>query len=104
MACVLGIVGAVGAQERRGRSQETGIALEVTYLAGQAPTYQTVPWASAPRGWVWYARFGRVAGWKLPAGAQPIRAVRIVPFLDEEAVESPYRFCAERSFTIQRMK
>src|SRR4030095_13755357 len=24
--------------------------------------------------------------WQLPAGAQPIQAVRIVPFLDEEAV------------------
>jgi hypothetical protein len=74
------------AQPAQRPSTLTGIALEVTYLAGQAPTYQTVPWASAPRGWVWYGRFGRVAGWQLPAGAQPIQAVRIVPFLDEEAV------------------
>lgn len=75
-----------GAQPAPRSSSPTGLAIEVSYLAGQAPTYQPVPRASAPRGWVWYARFGRVAGWQLPAGTQPIRAVRIVPFLDEEAV------------------
>ncbi len=81
--CLLGVARAQDAQKP---SKETGIALEVTYEDGRAPSYQAVPWASAQRGWVWYGRFGRVAGWQLPAGAQPIRAVRIVPFLDEDAV------------------
>ena len=86
VAVVISLLSVAGAQQSPTPSKETGIVLEVTYLAGQAPTYQRVAWASAPRGWVWYARFGRVAGWNLPAGAQPVQAVRVTPFLDEEAV------------------
>lgn len=80
------VVGVTAQVQEAQPPRPTGLALEVTYLPGQAPSYQPVPWASAPRGWVWYGRFGRITGWQLPAGAKPIRAVRVVPFLDEEAV------------------
>lgn len=86
VSVVISLLGVAGAQQSPNPSKATGIALEITYEAGLAPTYQPVPWASAQRGWVWYARFGKVAGWTLPAGAQPVRAVKVVPFLDEEAV------------------
>lgn len=86
VAVAICLLGVGRAQESQKPSKETGILLEVTYEAGRAPAYQTVTWASSPRAWVWYGRFATVPGWQLPAGALPVRAVRIVPFLDEEAV------------------
>jgi hypothetical protein len=86
VSVVISLLGVAGAQQSPTPSRATGIALEVTFFPAEPPTYQPVPWAGATRGWVWYARFGKVAGWTLPAGAQPVRAVKVVPFLDEEAV------------------
>lgn len=86
VSVVISLLGVAGAQQSSTPSKATGIALEVTHDAGLAPAYLPVPWASAPRGWVWYARFGKVVGWRLPEGAQPVRAVKVTPFLDEEAV------------------
>ena len=86
VSVVISLLNVASAQQSQNPSSQTGLALEVTYKAGWPPAYQPVPWASAPRGSVWYGRFGRVAGWGPPAGAQPVSSVRVVPFVDEEAV------------------
>lgn len=56
---------------------ESGWLLEVTYLKDAPPAYARVflPGSLVLGGW--FARFGHVPGWELPAGATPIRAVRI---------------------------
>ena len=84
IVCLLVTAGAQQQQQRR--PPITGLALEITYLEGRPPAYQQVPWSNIPKGGAWYGLFGRVAGWQLPAGAEPVNAVRIVPYLDGDTV------------------
>ncbi|HEY8184816.1 MAG TPA: hypothetical protein VIF64_02040 [Pyrinomonadaceae bacterium] len=72
--------------QRSQHSNETGWLLEVTFLKGAPPAYERVRWPESQTPGDWFGRFGKVAGWQLPAGAQPIRAVRIVPHLQGETV------------------
>lgn len=65
---------------------ETGLALEVVFLKGRPPAYQSVAGSRSKKGGVWYGLFGRIAGWQLPNGALPIGAVRLVPYLKGETI------------------
>jgi hypothetical protein len=65
------------AQQTQQRLNESGWLLEVTYLKGAPPAYERVRLPGSKKPGDWFARFGRVAGWQLPADAQPIQAVRI---------------------------
>lgn len=65
------------AQQTKLLPNQTGWLLEVTYLKGAPPAYERVRLPGSKMPGDWFARFGKVAGWQLPAGAQPISAVRI---------------------------
>lgn len=88
--CLLITLGtAVSAQSQgQTRPAPTNLALEIHYFKAAPPAYQTVPPVSSkPSGsGAWYARFGRVENWQLPAGELPIRAVNVVSRLDGEMV------------------
>ncbi len=86
-ASVLCLLSSVSAQEPpKPQNADSGLALEVTFLRDTAPAYQMVTRTEAPKGGTWYARFGRVAGWRLPPGQKPIGAVRVVPYLEDDKV------------------
>lgn len=73
-------------QENRTSQAPTGLALEVVSHKAFPPAYTAVPGpVGKPRG-AWYARFGRIEGWQLPAGHLPIRAVNILSQLSGEEV------------------
>lgn len=75
------------AQIPQGRPTPTGLALEITYFEGRPPAYEPVRRLKLPRGeGTWFGLFGRVADWRLPAGAQQVSAVRVVPYLDDDTV------------------
>ncbi len=76
------------AQSQQARPTATGLAVEVTYFEGRAPAYEPVRRTKLPRGeGSWFGLFGRVKEWQLPTGAQPVSAVRVVPYLDGEMVK-----------------
>src|SRR6185295_3030511 len=76
------------AQPQQTRSTPTGFAIEVTYFEGRAPAYEQVRRAKLPPGeGSWFGLFRRVKEWQLPAGAQPVSAVRVVPYFDGETVK-----------------
>lgn len=64
----------------------TRLALEVTYYPGRKPAYQTVQVADSQKPGTWYALFGHIASWRPIAGAPVIRAVRLVPRIEGDAV------------------
>ncbi|HEY5073241.1 MAG TPA: hypothetical protein VII34_01010 [Pyrinomonadaceae bacterium] len=64
----------------------TRLALEVTYYPGRKPAYQTVQVADSQQQGTWYALFGHIASWRPIAGAPVIRAVRLVPRIEGDAV------------------
>jgi hypothetical protein len=65
------------AQQTKPQPNQTGYLLEVTYLKGAPPAYERVRLPGSKMPGDWFGRFGHVPGWQLPAGAQPISAVRI---------------------------
>lgn len=67
-------------------SNDTGLALEVSFLKSKPPAYQPVGRLRSKKSGSWYGLFGTVPGWKLPQGALPISAVRLVPYLRDEVV------------------
>lgn len=76
------------AQTSPGRPSPTGQALEIAYREGKPPAYEPVRRVKLPPGeGSWFGSFARVAGWHLPAGAQLVSAVRVVPYLDGDAVK-----------------
>ena len=76
------------AQSQPARPTPTGLAIEVTHFTGRAPAYEPVRRTRLPRGeGSWFALFGRVKEWQLPAGTQPVSAVRVVPYLDGDTVK-----------------
>ena len=70
------------AQPKPENRTPSGLVLEVVFVPGVNPAYQTVPRSETqpPRG-TWYGWFAPVKGWKLPANASPIQAVNIIPYL-----------------------
>ncbi|HEX8746968.1 MAG TPA: hypothetical protein VF717_07190 [Pyrinomonadaceae bacterium] len=67
-------------QDRPVAPPQANVAVEVTYLKGTPPAYETVPGRS------WFARFQRVEGWRAEPGALPVRAVDIATRMEGEAV------------------
>ncbi|HEY6122423.1 MAG TPA: hypothetical protein VIV66_20880 [Pyrinomonadaceae bacterium] len=65
----------------------TRLALEVTFVAGTAPAYQTVPGPEAKQSGAWYGRFSRTPGWQLPEGALAVTAVKIESLFNGETVD-----------------
>jgi len=88
IAITLSLFETTSAQSQQARSTATGFAVEVTYFEGRPPAYEAVRRTKLPRGeGSWFGLFGRVKEWQLPAGAQPVSAVRVVPYLDGETVK-----------------
>ncbi len=81
----LSFFGHTYAQPSPSTGREIGLTLEVTFLKGRPPGYLAVGPTSTNAGG-WFAMFGRIPGWQLPKDAQPINAVRLVPYLKGEAV------------------
>jgi hypothetical protein len=76
------------AQSQQARPSATGLAVEVTYFEGRGPAYEPVRRTKLPRGeGSWFGLFGRVKEWQIPTGAQPVSAVRVVPYLDGDTVK-----------------
>lgn len=65
------------AQQAKLLPNQTGWLLEITYLKDAPPAYERVRLPGSKMPGDWFGRFGHVAGWQLPAGALPIRAVRV---------------------------
>lgn len=87
---LLQIGGFVNAQEREAPAKPAALALEVTYLKGTPPTFQTV-YAAMPGGkppGTWYGRFGRLRASRPGNGSPPVRAVNIVPQFEGDAVRA----------------
>ncbi len=74
------------AQPKPVHPADTGLVLEMAFVKSTSPTYQTVYWPDSPNPGNWSARFGKVAGWQLPSGKLPVRAVRVLPVLMGRAV------------------
>src|SRR4051794_33990716 len=75
------------AQQVRTRPMPTDFALEVTYFEGRKPAYEAVQRLKLPKGdGSYFGMFGHVKRWQLPAGAAPVGAVRVVPYLDGDSV------------------
>jgi len=88
IAITLSLFEATSAQSQQTRNTPTGFAVEVTYFEGRAPAYEPVRGTKLPRGeGSWFGLFGRIKEWSPPAGAQPVSAVRVVPYLDGETVK-----------------
>jgi hypothetical protein len=86
VASVFCFLATAAAQQPQSRNTATGLTLEITMLKGIAPEYLPVLSKNMPRGGAWYPRFDRIAEWHLPAGEQPIYAVRLVPFVEADTV------------------
>ena len=65
----------------------TRLALEIVFLKGQPPSLYPVAGPQAKQSGGYSARFGRVAGWKLPDGVLPVRAVQVVSRLEGEQIK-----------------
>lgn len=74
------------AQENAAHPADTGLILEMGFVKSLPPTYQTVYWPDSPNPGNLSLRFSRVASYRLPPGAQPVRAVRVLPVLTGKAI------------------
>jgi hypothetical protein len=86
LVCFLVSPKALVAQESAPTPTPTRLALEVTYYPGKKPAYQTVQVADSQQQGTWYALFGHITSWRPIAGAPVIRAVRLVPRIEGDAV------------------
>lgn len=75
-------------QEDLPRQTPNGLVLEIVYYKNTAPAYQAISRPDGRPGVAWYARFGRIQNWQLPAGQLPIRAVNIASRLDGEVASA----------------
>jgi hypothetical protein len=88
IAITLSLFELTSSQSQQSRSTATGFAVEVTFFEGKPPAYEAVRRTKLPRGeGSWFGLFGRIKEWSLPPGAQPVFAVRVVPYLDGETVK-----------------
>jgi hypothetical protein len=74
---LLGCLCAYSPEQELKQLNQTGWLLEITYLKNAPPAYHNVFLPGSLVSGGWFARFGHIPGWELPAGAAPIRAVRI---------------------------
>ena len=72
------------AQVTQPTPQQSNLVLEVVFLKGKSPAYQSV--YDLKRDGTRYGLFGRVPGWQLPSGALPVTAVRVTPYVRGETV------------------
>lgn len=92
------------AQPVRTRPAPTDFALEVTYFAGRKPAYEAVQRVKLPKGdGSYFGMFGHVTGWQLPAGALPVGAVRVVPYLDGAAVSVSFSVLRGKFLDVEEM-
>jgi hypothetical protein len=83
---VLQLSGSAGAQEKRTAAERPGLALEVMFLKGMPPAFQAVSMGNAKATGGWFARFGRIPGGKSIESETPVRAVRVISRIEEEAI------------------
>ncbi len=94
----------MSAQAVRTRPAPTDFALEVAYFEGRAPAYEPVQRLKLPKGeGSYFGMFGHVHGWQLPAGALPVGAVRVVPYLDGEAVSVSFSVLRGKYLDVEEM-
>jgi hypothetical protein len=68
-------------------SARATLKLEVNYNPATSRAYIDIRGLEAKPAWVWFTRFVRIPGWRLPHGALPIRAVRLEPQFNGETTE-----------------
>jgi hypothetical protein len=69
------------------KSSPTGLTLEINFYKGRPPAYQTVAESATEAGWAWYSLFKRIPDFQISADSLPVRAVKIVPYLEKDAVK-----------------
>ena len=74
---------AISAQEIPNNLPPNNLVLEVTYFKGNQPASQEIGAHARSKPSTWYARFQRIDGWQPKPGEFPVRAVNLVPYLDE---------------------
>lgn len=74
------------AQDKVVPPANTGLVLEMAFIKSAPPAYQTVYSSDSANPGNLSFRFGRVAGWQLPPGTQPVGLVRVLPVLRDKAV------------------
>lgn len=73
-------------QENSTPLMATRLALEITFVKGQPPSLYPVASQQAKPSGGWTLRFGRIADWKPPDGALPVRAVQVESRMDGNLV------------------
>ncbi|MCA1638495.1 MAG: hypothetical protein LC768_09215, partial [Acidobacteria bacterium] len=63
------------------------LVLEITFLNGRPPAYQTISESAANSKWAWYSLFKRTPDFQIPAGGLPVRAVKFVPYFEKDSVK-----------------
>jgi len=63
------------------------LKLEVNYNPAMPRAFIDIRGLEAKPAWIWFTRFVRIPGWRLPQGALPIRAVRLEPQFNGETTE-----------------
>jgi len=83
---ILQLSGSANAQEKPTSAERQSLALEVTFLKGTPPAFQAVPMENAKATGGWFARFGRIRGRESNESEAPVRGVRVVSRVEEEAI------------------
>lgn len=69
-------------------SVPSGFAMEITFLKGRPPAYQAVPTSSVPGpAGAWYTLFNRIPDFKTSGDRLPVRAVKFVPYLENDLIK-----------------
>ncbi|MEP6920579.1 MAG: hypothetical protein ABI967_05590 [bacterium] len=85
LTCLTFFCGVANSQVEDPHLAPTGLSLQIDYYPGAPPSLMSVPAGGVSRG-AWFARFKTVAGWQLPVGEVPVRAVNIIPRLEDDVV------------------
>lgn len=75
------------AQESKNTLVTNNLVLEVTLFKGRSPVSQRIGENRMPPNWAWYALFRRIPDWQPKSGDFPVRAVKIVPYFDDNLVK-----------------
>jgi hypothetical protein len=81
------IVNGATAFSQQYQSSPTDMVLEVTYLSGRPPAFQSVPKQDAKLIGSWYALFGNVPSWQPSAGFLPVKAVNVLSRQEGDSVK-----------------
>src|SRR4051794_25340739 len=68
------------------QSSPTDWVLEISFLRGRPPAYETVPPQDAKLRGAWFALFGHLASWQPPAGFLPVQAVNVISRQEGDAI------------------